>query len=60
MSYQFQISRHDDGRRIDAVLRGMWPGVPLGGMMKHFRKGEVRLEGKRAEPNARVCEGQFV
>ena len=31
----------------DAVLRGMWPGVPLGGMMKHFRKGEVRLEGKR-------------
>ena len=24
MSYQFQISRHDDGRRIDAVLRGMW------------------------------------
>ncbi len=60
MSYQFQISRHDDGRRLDSVLRGMWPGLPLGAMMKYFRKGSVRLEGKRCEPKARVSEGQYV
>lgn len=60
MSYQFRISRHDEGRRLDAVLRGMWPGVPLDAMMKYFRKGAVRLEGKRCEPNDRVLEGQHV
>lgn len=42
------------------MLRGMWPGVPLSGMMRHFRKGEVRLNGKRAESNVRVAAGQFV
>lgn len=60
MAYQFQVSRHDDGRRIDAVLRGMWPGLPLGAMMKYFRKGNVRLDGKRCEPKTHVTEGQFV
>ncbi len=60
MSYQFRISKHDAGRRLDAVLRGMWPGLPLGAMMKYFRKGAVRLEGKRCAGAARVAEGQFV
>lgn len=60
MSWQFQINRHDDGRRLDAVLRSMWPGLPLGAMMKYFRKGSVRLDGKRCEPKAHVAEGQFV
>ncbi|MGN0838515.1 MAG: RluA family pseudouridine synthase [Pyramidobacter sp.] len=60
MSWQFQISRHDDGRRIDAVLRGMWPGLPLGAMMKYFRKGAVRLDGKRCEAKDHVTEGQYV
>ncbi len=60
MSYQFRIDRHDAGRRLDAVLRGMWPGLPLGAMMKYFRKGAVRLEGKRCEASVRVAEGQFV
>ena len=60
MSYQFRISRHDEGRRLDAVLRGMWPALPLGAMMKYFRKGNVKLEGKRCEPNVHVTEGQYV
>lgn len=60
MSYQFQVSRHDDGRRIDAILRGMWPGLPLGAMMKYFRKGSVRLDKKRCQPKTRVTEGQLI
>ncbi len=60
MSYQFRISRHDEGRRIDAVLRGMWPNLPSGAMMKYFRKGTVRLEGKRCDPRDHVLEGQYV
>lgn len=60
MSYQFQINRHDEGRRLDAVLRGMWPALPLGAMMKYFRTGAVRLDGKRCEPKDHISEGQHV
>ena len=60
MAYQFQISRHDEGRRLDSVLRGMWPALPLGAMMKYFRKGNVKLDGKRAEAKVHVAEGQYV
>lgn len=60
MSYQFKISRHDDGRRIDSVVRGMWPALPLSAIMKYFRKGNVKLDGKRCEAKTHVVEGQYV
>lgn len=60
MSYQFQVTRHDEGRRLDSVLRSMWPGLPLGAMMKYFRKGAVRLNGKRGDCSDHVSEGMFV
>lgn len=60
MSWQFQITRHDEGRRLDSVLKSMWPGLPLGAMMKYFRKGSVRLNGKRCDAGDRVSEGMFV
>ncbi len=60
MAWQFEVSRHDSGRRVDSVLRTLWPGLPLGAMMKYFRKGQVRLDGKRCDYNDRVTEGQWL
>lgn len=58
MARELIISADNDGRRVDRVLRTLWPGVPLGAIMKSIRTGEVRLDGKRTKGEARLAEGQ--
>ncbi len=60
MSKEFYISADQSGRRIDRLLRSMWPGVPLGAVMKAIRTGEVRLDAKKVKPDTRTEEGQFL
>lgn len=57
---RFRVSSHQDGRRLDKVIRGMWPSLPLGAMMKAFRKKQVRVDGVRAAFDQRLMEGQEV
>lgn len=57
---RFVVSRHDDGRRLDKVIRKKWPSLPLGAMMKAFRKKQVRVDGARASFDQRLVEGQEV
>ena len=42
------------------MLRTLWPQVPLGAIMKAIRKGEVRLDAKKAAQDTRLEEGQFL
>lgn len=58
MARELVISADNDGRRVDRVLRTLWPGVPLGAIMKAIRTGEVRLDGRRTKGEARLAEGQ--
>ncbi|WP_269778908.1 RluA family pseudouridine synthase [Acetomicrobium sp. S15 = DSM 107314] len=58
--YEFKVSRHDDGRRLDKVLRGLWPAVPLSAIMRSIRKGNVRVCGRKAHPSSRLREGERV
>ena len=60
MSKEFYITSDQAGRRIDRLLRNMWPQVPLGALMKAIRTGEVRLDAKKVKPDTRVDEGQFL
>ncbi|NLX84871.1 MAG: RluA family pseudouridine synthase [Synergistaceae bacterium] len=60
MSKEFHITSDQSGRRIDRLLRTMWPEVPLGYIMKALRTGEVRLDAKKTKPDTRVEEGQFL
>ncbi len=60
MSKEFYITSDQSGRRIDRLLRNMWPQVPLGALMKAIRTGEVRLDAKKVRPDTRVDEGQFL
>ncbi|MEG1912053.1 MAG: RluA family pseudouridine synthase [Cloacibacillus sp.] len=57
MSKELVISADNDGRRVDRVLRVLWPQVPLGAIMKAIRTGEVRLNGKKTKQEARLSEG---
>ena len=60
MSKEFYITSDQADRRIDRLLRNMWPQVPLGTLMKAIRTGEVRLDAKKVRPDTRVEEGQFL
>ncbi len=57
---RFRVSSHHDGRRLDKVIRGIWPSLPLGAMMRAFRKKQVRVDGVRATFDQRLLEGQEV
>jgi len=59
MSFCLKISTDHDGRRIDKVLRAIYPNVPLSAIMRALRKGEIILDSKRTRvPNVRVAGGQ--
>ena len=60
MGRGFHITKDQAGRRVDRLLRTMWPQVPLGAIMKALRKGEVRLDAKKTSADARLEEGQYL
>lgn len=60
MPKEFYITKDQEGRRIDRLLRTMWPQIPLGAIMKALRKGEVRLDAKKISADTRLAEGQFL
>ncbi|MDR1019604.1 MAG: RluA family pseudouridine synthase [Synergistaceae bacterium] len=53
----FTVTADQAGRRLDRVLRGLYPGVPLSAIMKAIRHGEVRVDGGRSEGAARLTAG---
>ncbi|MEG1641726.1 MAG: RluA family pseudouridine synthase [Synergistaceae bacterium] len=60
MGKELYISKDNEGRRVDRVIRTLWPHVPLGAIMKALRKGEVRLDAKKVSADTRLEEGQFL
>ena len=48
------------GVRLDKFLASHYPGVPRTRLFRVVRKGEVRLNGKRAEIDTRVAPGDEV
>lgn len=54
------ITPDDDGIRLDRWFRRHHPAVTHGLLEKLLRKGEVRLDGKRARAADRVATGQVI
>src|SRR5690606_10508859 len=54
------VGSEDAGTRLDKVLGRLLPGVPHTRLFRLLRKGEVRLNGKRAGGEVRVAEGDVV
>lgn len=50
----------DDGIRLDKWLKKHYPALPFGVMQKLLRTGQVRIDGKRAKPDARIAAGQEI
>jgi 23S rRNA pseudouridine955/2504/2580 synthase len=55
-----QIAPDDDGIRLDRWFRRHYPALTHGRLEKLLRKGEVRLDGKRAEAGTRIAAGQLL
>lgn len=54
------IRRDDAGQRLDRFLRKLLPASPLGNLFKILRKGLVRVNGRRADGETRLAEGDRV
>jgi 23S rRNA pseudouridine955/2504/2580 synthase len=54
------IRRDDAGQRLDRFLRKLLPGSTLGNLFRLLRKGLVRVNGRRAEGDLRLAEGDRV
>lgn len=55
-----EIGSGEGDQRLDRWFRRRFPHVSQGRIEKMCRKGEIRLDGRRVKPAARVEEGQMV
>jgi 23S rRNA pseudouridine955/2504/2580 synthase len=55
-----EVAEHQHDQRLDNFLLGRLKGVPKTMIYRIIRKGEVRINGKRAKPDSRVEQGDKV
>ena len=55
-----RIHQHEAGQRIDRWLKTRFPALPFSRLQKLVRKGEVRVDGRRARPETRLAAGAEV
>lgn len=46
---RFQTGPDDQGRRLDRIVRRLYPGLPLSVLYRMFRTGSIRLSGMKAK-----------
>jgi len=57
---EMKIGKDQAGRRLDRVIRVYAPSMPAGLVQKSLRTGRIKLNGRKAEANARVEEGDML
>jgi 23S rRNA pseudouridine955/2504/2580 synthase len=59
--YRPSLSRADeDNMRVDRFLEARFPGLSFSHIQRIVRKGELRVDGKRADSKDRLSAGQSV
>jgi len=54
------VTPDENGMRVDRFFEARFPGLSFSHIQRIIRKGEVRVNGKRAQPKARLAAGQTV
>ena len=57
---EFQITKNDAGQRLDRFLAKTVPLLPASLAQKYIRLKRVKLNGKRAERDMRLAEGDLL
>jgi 23S rRNA pseudouridine955/2504/2580 synthase len=55
-----EVGAHSDQQRLDNFLLSRLRGVPKSRLYRLIRKGEIRINKKRAKPDSRVSTGDIV
>ena len=55
-----KVDASSKGQRLDKALGRLLEGVPRTRIFRLIRKGEVRVNGKRASPEQRLAEGDVL
>lgn len=55
-----EVNEDDDGQRLDRWLKRVAPDLPYVLVQKLLRKGQIRMDGKRAKPDTKISAGQEV
>jgi 23S rRNA pseudouridine955/2504/2580 synthase len=54
------VTADEGGMRVDRFLEARFPGLSFSHIQRIIRKGELRVNGKRAKPKDRLMAGQAV
>src|SRR5262245_7503306 len=54
------VTADESGMRVDRFFEARFPGLSFSHIQRIIRKGEVRVDGKRTQPKARLEAGQAV
>ncbi len=54
------VAPDEDGMRLDRFFEARYPGLSFSHIQRIIRKGEVRVNGKRAQPKDRLQKGQAI
>jgi 23S rRNA pseudouridine955/2504/2580 synthase len=54
------VNPDEAGMRVDRFLEGRYPGLAFSHIQRIIRKGELRVDGRRADPKDRLIAGQAV
>ncbi|HET7912704.1 MAG TPA: RluA family pseudouridine synthase [Pseudolabrys sp.] len=54
------VTADESGMRVDRFFEARFPGLSFSHIQRIIRKGEVRVNGKRTQPKARLDVGQSV
>src|SRR5262249_27241619 len=54
------VTPDEAGMRVDRFLEARFPGLSFSHIQRIIRKGELRVNGKRAKPKDRLAAGQAV
>ena len=57
---QFTVAPDDDGVRLDRWFKRHLPAIGFATISRWARTGQIRVDGKRADPADRVTTGQVV
>jgi 23S rRNA pseudouridine955/2504/2580 synthase len=54
------VTADENDMRVDRFFEARFPGLSFSHIQRIIRKGEVRVDGKRTQPKARLAAGQSV
>ena len=57
---EIETTAAEADQRLDRYLRKLLPAVPLGAIFKQLRRGQIRVDGKKAKPDLRLAAGMVV